>query len=131
MTYELFLQFRELIEKALQKLEDKDAAMAAPIFPEWTNETFYEVGFKVRYHDVLYRVLLAHTSQSTWTPDAAPSLFTKILVNEESEEAANWEQPNSTNTYKKGDKVKFNNEIWVSIIDYNSWQPGVYGWKKE
>ena len=38
-----------------------------------------------------------------------------------------WEQPESTNPYMKGDKVKHNDKTWVSDIDNNVWEPGVYG----
>jgi hypothetical protein len=30
----------------------------------------------------------------------------------------------------EGDKVLHNEETWVSIIDNNVWEPGVYGWDK-
>jgi len=29
-----------------------------------------------------------------------------------------------------GDKVRHNGKIWVSIADYNVWEPGVYGWEE-
>jgi hypothetical protein len=28
------------------------------------------------------------------------------------------------------DKVKHNGYIWISVVDNNSWEPGVYGWEK-
>ena len=27
-----------------------------------------------------------------------------------------------------GDKVRHNEKVWVSTIDNNVWEPGVYGW---
>ena len=39
-----------------------------------------------------------------------------------------WEQPDSTNPYSAGDKVMHNGKTWVSDIDNNVWEPGVYGW---
>jgi hypothetical protein len=30
----------------------------------------------------------------------------------------------------KGDKVRHNNKVWISIIDNNVWEPGVYGWEE-
>lgn len=41
-----------------------------------------------------------------------------------------WEQQDSTNVYSKGDKVTHNGKTWISIIDNNSWEPGVYGWEE-
>ena len=42
-----------------------------------------------------------------------------------------WEQPESTNPYMKGDKVTHAGKTWVSTIDNNVWEPGVYGWEVE
>lgn len=39
-----------------------------------------------------------------------------------------WQQPDSTNPYMKDDKVTHNGKTWVSDIDNNVWEPGVYGW---
>lgn len=39
-----------------------------------------------------------------------------------------WEQPDSTNPYMKGDHVIHNGSEWVSDIDYNVFEPGVAGW---
>ena len=44
--------------------------------------------------------------------------------------AAPWEQPESTNPYMKGDKVTHAGRTWVSTIDNNVWEPGVYGWEE-
>lgn len=42
-----------------------------------------------------------------------------------------WAQPGSTNPYMLGDKVRHNGKIWMSTIDNNVWEPGVYGWAEE
>ena len=31
--------------------------------------------------------------------------------------------------YNIGDKVTHNGKTWVSDVDNNVWEPGVYGWK--
>ena len=41
-----------------------------------------------------------------------------------------WERPESTNPYMKGDKVTHAGRTWVSTIDNNVWEPGVYGWEE-
>lgn len=38
-----------------------------------------------------------------------------------------WEQPDSTNAYRKDDKVTHNGSPWVSLIDNNVWEPGALG----
>lgn len=129
MTLEQALQLRAIIEKAVQFLEAKDALAAPTLFPEWEIGAEYPEGIKLRYNDILYQVLQTHTSQETWTPDDSPSLFTKVLISETGE-ILDWEQPSSTNAYQKNDKVKHNNKIWISTVDNNVWEPGVYGWNE-
>ena len=126
---EYALKVRPIIEKAVQSLTDNDALDAVTMFPEWESGIYLEKGFRVRYGGILYIVLLSHTSQDTWTPDVSPSLFAKVLIPDE-EEIYDWEQPDSTNPYMKGNKVKHNNKVWVSDIDNNVWEPGVYGWSE-
>lgn len=124
---ELALKLRPYIEKAAQNLIDEDALEAIQLFPLWKTGVEYAVGQRVRYNEVLYSVLTAHTSQADWTPEAAPSLFAKVLIPDENV-IPEWEQPDSTNYYKLGDKVRHNGKIWVSDYEVNTWEPGVFGW---
>lgn len=120
-------KLRPLIEEAVQSLGDAKALEAVTLFPRWEVGITYAAGQRVQYGGVLYAVLTAHTSQAGWTPDAASSLFAKVLIPDENIIPA-WEQPGSTNPYNKGDKVTHNGKTWVSDLDGNVWEPGVYGW---
>ena len=120
-------KLRPLIEKAEQSLEDVDALKAVTLYPHWSSGTDYSAGQRVQYGGILYTVLTGHTAQADWTPDAAPSLFAKVLIPDPSVIPA-WEQPESTNPYSKGDTVTHKGKTWVSDIDGNVWEPGVYGW---
>lgn len=122
-------RLRPIIEKAAASLPDEEALQAPEFFPLWEAGTSYEAGVRVQYDGVLYKVLQAHTSQATWTPDAAVSLFAKVLIPDESK-IPGWEQPGSTNPYMKGDRVTYNGKTYESTIDNNVWAPGVYGWKE-
>lgn len=108
---------------------DEQAAEVPALYPEWKADMNYEAGERVLYNDVLYKVLSAHTSQATWTPTDAPSLFAKVLIVDENV-ISEWEQPDSTNPYMKGDKVSYNNKNWISTVDNNVWAPGAYGWEE-
>jgi len=110
-------------------MEDKAAIDVIHLFMPWQNNKLYVTGERIRYEDILYKVLQEHTSQEDWTPDISPSLFAKVLIPDEDVVPA-WEQPNSTNTYMAGDKVTHNGKTWVSDIDNNVWEPGVYGWSE-
>lgn len=109
-------------------LTDEQAAEYKVIYPQWSgNGVFYSVGDRRQYDGSLYKCLQAHTSQADWTPTAAPSLWAKVLIPDPGT-IPEWEQPESTNPYMAGDKVTHNGKTWVSDIDNNVWEPGVYGW---
>ena len=118
---------RKIIENLSSTLEDDQALDSIELFPLWKKDITYTLGTRVRYNDILYKCLQDHTSQENWTPAAAPSLWTKVLI-PDPEVIPEWEQPGSTNPYMTGDKVIHNNQTWVSDIDNNVWEPGVYGW---
>lgn len=96
---ELARKLRPYIEKAAFSLTDEDALEAKELYPQWSgNGISYKVNDRVRYAEILYKVLLAHNSQESWTPIAAPSLFAKVLIPDENV-IPEWEQPDSTNPY--------------------------------
>lgn len=106
---------------------DPQAIEAPAVYPAWKAEVNYVIGQRVLYNEVLYKVLQDHTSQEDWAPDVSASLFAKVLIPDE-DVIPEWEQPESTNPYMIGDKVTHNNKTWISIVDNNIWEPGVYGW---
>ena len=122
----------ESIVAALVKLRESatdEQALSVPVlYPAWRSGVYYVTGQRVLHGGVLYKALQDHTSQDDWTPDAAPSLFAKVLI-ADADVIPEWVQPDSTNPYMSGDKVSHNGSTWVSTIDNNVWEPGVYGWK--
>lgn len=121
----------EKIIKAFVKLRElatDDMSLQVPeIYPTWREGIAYTTNTRILYNEVLYKVLLDHTSQADWTPEVAPSLFAKVLTSET--EILEWVQPDSTNPYMKGDKVTHNGKVWVSIVDNNVWEPEIFGWE--
>lgn len=124
---DLARKLRPIIEQAVQSLADDTALEAVELFPAWKTGQSYTAGQKIQYGGVLYSVITGHTSQADWTPDVAASLFAKVLI-PDPDTIPEWEQPDSTNPYSAGDKVTHNGKTWVSDIDNNVWEPGVYGW---
>lgn len=120
------LKLRANIETGAQSIPDESAIETVSLFPVWRSGVAYAVDFRVRYNDILYRCITAHESQETWTPDVSPSLWAGVLV--EDGKILPWEQPDSTNPYMTGDKVTHNGQTWISDVDGNVWEPGVYGW---
>lgn len=121
------LRMKPFFQKGAQHLDDAEALEVKGIYPEWDSTATYAVGEKVQYKGNLYRCIKAHTAQSTWMPSKATSLWAKVLI-PDPEVIPEWEQPESTNPYMKGDKVMHNSKTWVSDVDNNVWEPGVYGW---
>lgn len=126
---ELAQKLRPYIEKAAISLSDEDALEAINLFPHWNAGIAYAKDIRVTYNNILYSCLQAHTSQESWTPEIAPSLWARVLIPDPNV-IPEWEQPDSTNPYMKGDKVMFEGEVYESTIDNNVWAPNVYGWSK-
>ena len=123
------------VKTAISYLNDEQALTIKDLFEEWNPEEIaYTAGDRVKYNEKLYKCLQAHTSQANWDPIVAPSLWAEILPGQEGTEPGEWKQPESTNPYKKGDKVTHNGKIWESMVDGNVWEPGTQGsealWKE-
>lgn len=120
-------RMKPFLQKGAQSLSDADALEIKTVYPVWNSSGTYGIGDKVLYNDVLYRCLQDHTAQETWNPIDAVSLWAEVLI-PDPEIIPEWMQPESTNPYMMGDKVKHNGKTWVSDIDNNVWEPGIYGW---
>lgn len=117
-------KLRAMIEKASLSLTDEDALQAVELYPAWQTDTAYTVDERIRYNSTLYRCVQAHTSQADWTPDATPALWTVVSL----EEWPEWVQPTGAqDAYANGDKVSHNGKHWISEVDGNVWEPGIYG----
>lgn len=116
-------KLRARIEQASVSLPDADALEAVELFPRWDADgKAYEVGNRVQDDSVLYKCLQAHTSQASWKPADAPSLW--VRVDDPSIEWPEWVQPTgSTDAYAKGAKVSHNGKHWISDVDANVWEP--------
>lgn len=101
----------------------------AALWPPWESGVAVAVDEIYSYNSALYRVVQAHTTQADWTPDVTPALFAVIappgIIPE-------WVQPTGGHdAYQTGDRVTHNGHTWVSTVDANVWEPGVYGWTQE
>lgn len=128
---ELARKLRPYIEKAAMSLSEEDALEAVQLFPNWRPDAAYLTDDKVQYEGILYKCLQSHAAQEAWTPAAAPSLWAKVLIPDPNV-VPEWQQPDSTNPYMRGDRVMFEGEVYESAIDNNIWSPSAYpaGWTK-
>ena len=68
-----------------QGLTDEQALQCKAIYPAWSPDNVqYAEDCKVLHEDILYKCISAHTSQESWAPGVAPSLWTAIESGEHS-----------------------------------------------
>ena len=127
-------EVREAINNVLLTIPDEEVELVKILFPYWRAGINYEKGTRVRFNDNIYKVLQTHTSQNDWAPNVTHSLFAPLLIitdsNGEQVEIPEWIQPDSTNPYMIGDKIRYEGIIYESLIDNNVWTPVEYpaGW---
>ena len=128
--YDAALPVRESMDAAGAMLTDEQAAAVPALYSAWETGTAYNAGDRRTYGGVLYKCLQAHTSQDDWTPDVAVSLWATVLI-PDPDVIPDWVQPDSTNAYMTGDKVRYNGVVYRSLIDNNVWSPDAYpaGWE--
>lgn len=110
-------------------LSDEQALNVPYIFDEWDpNGVEYEKDVsRVQYEGYLWKCIQSHTSQISWNPKDANSLW--VRIDDPAEEWPEWRQPEGAHdAYAKGTKVTHNEKHWISDVDNNVWEPGVYGW---
>lgn len=110
-------------------LTDEQAVAAPFLFNDWdpNNVSYKAEVSKVSYNGLLYKCLQDHVSQQSWNPKDAVSLW--VRIDDPAEEWPEWRQPTgATDAYKLGAKVSHNEKHWISNVDNNVWEPGVYGW---
>ena len=117
-------------------MTDEQAISVSTLLPEWSADSAsYKVDDVVQHADHLWRCEQAHASQESWTPDAAPSLWSQIDIAGDGVDV--WTQPTGAhNAYNVGDRVHYptaSDPIYVSLIDGNVWSPDAYpqGWQLE
>lgn len=121
-------------QKILLTAADEEAYAMRYLYPEWSPNgvKYYKEQWpnRVMRNDKFYKVESDHTSQETWKPEDAPSLFTEI--SDPNEEWPEYKQPTrAEDAYMKDDKMTYNGQHYQSNIDNNVWSPDDYpaGWR--
>lgn len=123
------VKMSEIVSRFLADMLHDELLVMQGIYEPYEVGRAYKIDELFRYENNLYRVIQAHTSQADWKPDEVPALyavFTPVDV------IADWVQPTgSHDTYQTGDRVRYNEKVYESVIDNNSWSPDAYpaGWK--
>ena len=108
-------------------IDEVTATEHLEVFTPWEPNVNYAIGNLRTYREVLYKCIQAHRSQEDWTPDVAVSLWVK--AGDPADEWPEWSQPiGAQDAYMEGDKVSHKEKHWVSNVNSNVWEPGIYGW---
>lgn len=130
------------INRALTKtveglnLPDSEAMELADLYEAWSGDKLYCVDKLLAYgcndngETQLWRVLQEHTSHVGWEPGAAPALYKRVGFTDAGIPV--WAQPLGTmDAYAMGDIVEHKEKLWMSDLDGNVWEPGIYGWTEQ
>lgn len=129
-------QFRKALQMFAASLTNEQALEVATIYDPFVVGKAYVVGEYLIYgtnatgDPQLYKVVQAHTSQADWTPDATPSLYEPIGLNEKGYPV--WSRPSGAHdAYNTGDIVDYNGTLYKSLINGNTYSPDEYpaGWE--
>ena len=73
---------RASMDAAAIVLTDEQAAKSPRLYPTWAAWLSVKAGDRLYYPATnrLYKVVIDHTTQTDWTPDAVPALYTGIDV---------------------------------------------------
>lgn len=129
------IEFNRAIQLYVASIEDETTILSIPtVYPE------YKIGYPYKTKDIfrygfnsvgdpqLYQVLQDHVSAEEYPVNNSTSLYKKIGISDDGTPI--WVQPlGATDAYMKDDIVNHNENIYISTIDNNVWEPGVYGWE--
>lgn len=102
-----------LISKQINTLsvDDNTAMRMREFYPKWAENTAYSVDYKVQRNGKLWRALQAHTSQATWEPENAASL---------------WEQINETHDGTIDDAIPYDGNMTMTAGKYYTQNDTIY-----
>lgn len=63
-----------------EMLTDEQALQVVSIFADWEVGVEYKVGKKLKFNNILYKVIKAHTSVAKSTPDVTPGSYEVVKV---------------------------------------------------
>lgn len=113
-----------------QQLDETTVAEYPDLFIQWDENFRGKAGSIVQDDGQLYRSIhdITDAGQNR-KPSETPSMWTRI--GNPLEEFPEWVQPiGAHDAYAQGAKASHGGKKWVSDVDGNVWEPGVYGWQE-
>ena len=111
-------------------LDDITISEHPEVFPKWSENWTGKAGTIMEDEGRLYRSIhdITNVAQNT-KPSETPSMWTAIA--DPTVEYPDWSQPLGVHdAYGLDAKTSRNGKRWISIVDNNIWEPGVYGWEE-
>lgn len=127
---------REAMDYAGAMLTEEQALICIRLYKPWEANKKYAIGEYLTYgtNDVgdpqLYKVVQTHTSLANWTPDQTPALYEALGL--DSDGYPIWARPTGAHdAYNAGDIVNYNDILYKSLINGNTYSPDEYpaGWE--
>lgn len=131
-------QARRVFEMFAAQITDESKMMeVADMYPTWEQllakkaeckaGTVFRWGVNADDETQLWQFISGYTPNEIYLPDEDIAHYKKIGITEDG--IPIWTQPyGREDSYMTGDAVSHNGYIWTSDLDYNVWEPGVYGW---
>lgn len=119
---------RLLIAQQINALEvdDSMALRMVEFYPAWMPETDYPGGVRVRHGGGLYKCIQAHTSQESWAPGLAPSLWGPYHSKSARLALPYVEPSGAHDAYQEGEYMIWTNgKIYRCKQDGTAWGPDV------
>lgn len=112
------------------KLSDDDALRVPALFPHYERGHVYAQGDRALWQGVLYKAVSGHTATAD-DPTADPQHWAKVVPSASGETPAEWV---SGKSYAKGERVTKYGQVYESLMDGNTIEPGTFGsdgaWKQ-
>ncbi len=111
-------------------LDDVTISEHPSLFPTWTESWTGKKGTILMDEGNLYRSIHDVGAGQNTKPSTTPSMWTPI--SDPTQEYPDWVQPiGAHDAYERGAKVSHNKKHWVSTLENNVYEPGVYGWEEQ
>lgn len=105
------------------RLSDADALKVPALFPAYETGHVYAEGDRALWHGVLYKAISGHTA-TVEDPTLDPQHWSSVVPAPAGEAIAEWA---SGKSYAKGDRVTRYGQVYESLMDSNTLEPGVFG----
>ena len=118
---------KKMLSSDIESMSDEEALGVAALHPTWKERL--ESGKpavqneRMWYNGKLWKVVQPHNMQNDWNPEDTPALYTEVSMNEWPEYVA---PTGAHDAYNTGDKVTFEGQHYISLVNGNTFSPAEY-----